>query len=224
MALLMSSLTMCAQKDVTRFLGIPVDGKKTAMIQKLKEKGFRTNPFEEDSLIGEFNGTEVVVYVVTNNNKVWRIAIFDKYDTDVTNIKIRFNSLCRQFMSNEKYISLEMSESAYIIPNDEDILYNMTVSNKRYEAAFLQKTFVDDFDKLIKQNYSLLSALYSKEELANPTKKQKNDILKIVKPSAAGDVIDENKMVWFYIEERLGGFRINMFYDNKYNKANGQDL
>lgn len=34
------SVAMYAQKDVTKFLGIPVDGTKSAMIQKLKAKGF----------------------------------------------------------------------------------------------------------------------------------------------------------------------------------------
>lgn len=34
------STALYAQKDVTKFLGIPVDGTKTAMIQKLKAKGF----------------------------------------------------------------------------------------------------------------------------------------------------------------------------------------
>ena len=33
-------MTSFAQNDVTKFLGIPVDGTKTAMIQQLKEKGY----------------------------------------------------------------------------------------------------------------------------------------------------------------------------------------
>ena len=36
--LLVFSLAMYAQKDVTKFLGIPVDGTKSEMIKKLKEK------------------------------------------------------------------------------------------------------------------------------------------------------------------------------------------
>ena len=31
---------MLAQKDITKFMGIPVDGFKKDMIQKLKAKGF----------------------------------------------------------------------------------------------------------------------------------------------------------------------------------------
>lgn len=61
---------MSAQNDVTTFLGIPVDGFKSEMKQKLVSKGFvpkkvGTNEFLE----GEFNGTDVHVYIATNNIK-----------------------------------------------------------------------------------------------------------------------------------------------------------
>lgn len=38
----------CAQSDVTTFLGIPVDGTKPEMIQKLRAKGYTAIPNEED--------------------------------------------------------------------------------------------------------------------------------------------------------------------------------
>jgi hypothetical protein len=53
--LLILPIALYAQKDVTQFLGIPVDGNKSEMIQKLKDKGFTINPHEEDVLAGEFN-------------------------------------------------------------------------------------------------------------------------------------------------------------------------
>ena len=37
---IMLSLTALAQSNVTQFLGIPIDGTKSAMIQKLKNKGY----------------------------------------------------------------------------------------------------------------------------------------------------------------------------------------
>lgn len=75
-----------AQDDVTKFLGIPVDGYKPEMIKKLEEKGFaydKTN----DLLEGEFNGENVYITVSTNNNKVWRILIIDKTTRGETAIK-----------------------------------------------------------------------------------------------------------------------------------------
>ena len=102
---LLCTATMQAQeeeKDVTKFLGIPVDGYKPAMIEKLKAKGFRSIP-NADLLEGEFNGTDVLLSIVTNNNKVWRIMLTDKnFTRNVTDIKIRFNQLCKQFENNPK--------------------------------------------------------------------------------------------------------------------------
>ena len=133
--LLLASATVYAQKEVTKFLGIPVDGYKSEMIQKLKAKGYKYNS-TTDCLEGEFNGKEVQISVVTNNNKVYRIAVFDKNYTSETDIKINFNKLCSQFERNEKYFSIKEDQT---ISEREDISYEMSVNNKRYEAAFYQK-------------------------------------------------------------------------------------
>ena len=92
--LLACSTVSYAQNEVTQFLGIPVDGSKSEMIQKLKAKGFQYNS-ELDRLEGEFNGHDSHIYVVTNNNKVYRIMVTDAIGSDESDIKIRFNTLCR---------------------------------------------------------------------------------------------------------------------------------
>ena len=112
---LFNSIILFAQKDVTQFLGIPVDGYKQEMITKLKAKGFVSSSFDRDILEGEFNGTDVNVHVVTNNNKVYRIMIADQIPIDETAIKIRFNKLCSQFENNPKYTSLDEDQT---IPYD----------------------------------------------------------------------------------------------------------
>lgn len=71
----MSFMSMYAQSDVTKFLGIPVDGFKPDMIRALKAKGFVSSITDKDILEGEFNGTQVNVYTATNNNKVYRIMV-----------------------------------------------------------------------------------------------------------------------------------------------------
>jgi len=50
-------------REVTRFLGIPVDGTKAEMISKLKDKGFNEAIGLDDVLEGEFNGKDVYVTV-----------------------------------------------------------------------------------------------------------------------------------------------------------------
>ena len=136
--LLFVSVTVYAQKEVTKFLGIPVDGYKSEMIQKLKAKGYKYNS-TADCLEGEFNGREVIIGVVTNNNKVYRIAVFDKDYSNETDIKIRFNTLCGQFENNSKYIGSPDQK----ISESDDISYEISVHSKRYEAVFYQKSSFD---------------------------------------------------------------------------------
>lgn len=140
--LLMLSVALYAQKEVTKFLGIPVDGSKSSMIQKLKNKGFVYDP-STDRLKGVFNGQRVNVYVVTNNNRVCRIMVCDKNTCDEGQIKIRYNTLCRQFANNQKYVPLDAEE----LLERENISYEMTVNKKEYQATYAQLPADDDLIK-----------------------------------------------------------------------------
>ena len=210
--LLISSLFIYAQQDVTKFLGIPVDGSKSKMIQKLKAKGYTSSPLDKDVLVGEFNGADVNIHVVTNNNKVYRIMICDVNNIDERAIQIRFNRLCEQFVNNSKYSSLPLEE--YMIPDDEDISYEITVHKKRYEAVFYQKTDETFMAKQIEAAFPQ----YTKEQLANPSEELRAEIVNFVTQYIS------KKAVWFMINERLGKYCITMYYDNEYNNANGEDL
>ena len=210
--LLISSDIIYAQQDVTKFLGIPVDGSKSEMIQKLKAKGYTSSPLDKDVLVGEFNGADVNIHVVTNNNKVYRIMICDVNNIDERAIQIRFNRLCEQFVNNSKYSSLPLEE--YMIPDDEDISYEITVHKKRYEAVFYQKTDETFMAKQIEAAFPQ----YTKEQLANPSEELRAEIVNFVTQYIS------KKAVWFMINERLGKYCITMYYDNEYNNANGEDL
>ena len=149
LAMIAISASVFAQKEVTKFMGIPVDGSPTEMIKKLKAKGFTTDEdFMQavelglidwdgpEVLTGRFNGEKVRVFLGVEKNKVWRIYLSDKDSRDETQIKIRFNTLVRQFENNDKYIPYFDEQT---IADDEDISYQMTVNKKQYEAVFLQK-------------------------------------------------------------------------------------
>lgn len=172
--LLMLSVALHAQKEVTKFLGIPVDGSKSSMIQKLKNKGFVYFP-SADYLEGEFNGQQVDVFIATNNNKVYRIMVCDKNTCDEGQIKIRYNTLCRQFANNQKYVPLDAEE----LSEREDISYEMTVHKKKYQAGYAQLPADDDLTK---------------------------------------------RLVWFTISKFNGEYYITMYYDNEFNRAQGEDL
>ena len=190
LAMIAISASVFAQKEVTKFLGIPVDGSPSEIIKKLKTKGFTTDEgFMRDvevglidwdgpeALTGRFNGERVRVYIGVETNKVWRIYLVDKDNRDETQIKIRFNTLVRQFEGNGKYVPYFNEQT---IADDENISHQMTVNKKQYQAGFVQK--------------------------------------------GEDGTVDEKRFVWFSIEQDSDGYYICMYYDNKYNEADGSDL
>lgn len=227
MMLLLVSVTSNAQKDVTKFLGIPVDGYKAEMKKKLTAKGFSYNA-QDDFFEGEFNGRDVNVFIVTNKNKVWRIMVCDKNTCEEGEIKIRFNNLCRQFAKNKKYLAANMEESDYTLSDSEDISYEMMVNKKRYEATYFQMPDPSTVDTLaiqsrVKEN---LLQKFTQEEIDNPSDKQREEMKSIATLEAASIAFEmmEKKLVWFMISEHYGDYYISMFYDNEYNHSDGEDL
>lgn len=218
--LMIFAVAICAkaQKDVTKFLGIPVDGTKYEMIQKLKAKGFRMRP-KDNVLTGVFNGMDVNVDIVTNGDKVCRIVVWDTTPVDERSIQIRFNNLCRQFDKNPKYVSLNNE----MIPDDEDISYQIAIKSKRYEAVFYQQPMELTDTTLIRERMmSLFLEKYTPKEIENPTDEIKENIEKITLDYLLD--LYSKKPVWFMISETFGKYFITMFYDNEYNRANGEDL
>ena len=221
--LFLMSMIAFGQQEVTKFLGIPVDGSKEEMVRKLKEKGFVEDPENEDILEGEFNGVKVNVVVVTNNGKVWRIMVCDAIMQSASDIRVRFNRLCEQFQNNEKYTRLLIMSPDYTIPKDEDIEYEMTINNKRYEAAYSQIPAHIDTIAMMKEIKPLLLQKYTEEELVNPTEEVQKDVLTNIYMYMFD--LWEKRVVWFTITRFFyNKYYISMYYDNKYNEANGEDL
>lgn len=216
--LLLGSMTVQAQQNVTQFLGIPIDGSKQRMLMKLEAKGFRRTSYGGDVLEGEFNGRKVNVHVVTNNDKVYRIMLSDVANVDERSIQIRFNTLCGQFANNPRYFSLQDQT----IPDDEDISYEMTVHKKRYEAVFYQKP---DSIAVREKFRAVLLEKYTEEQLENPTEEIQEEIQSELYKFSMMEFMDWSKRsVWFMISEHRGRYYISMYYDNEYNQANGEDL
>lgn len=255
-AALLTLTVLCnAQDRALKFLGIPVDGYKSEMIQKLRDKGYTySKNGGEDVLTGEFNGTDVNIYIVTNNNKVWRVYIADDDTRDEYQIKLRFNTLCEQFERNSRYTALSEDQE---IPMDEDISYEMSVNDKRYEAAFYQipddPNLMKDIEELsarfdnlnsedsldFEQQVEAMTGLFSALSAYDPGTFSKYDAEYFAHLSSATEEeqiakamtlmedimsILSNRMVWFTISEYYGGYYISMYYDNGYNKASGEDL
>ncbi len=172
---IMATFTVCAQQDVTTFLGIPVDGTKAEMRKKLIEKGYTPSKSDSNVLEGEFNGEDVYISIQTNNNKVWRIIVADKTPRNEAQIRNRYNNLLYQFKNNKRY-TVPLFGTANEISEDERITHEIIINKKNYEADFMQ-------------NYA-----YS-------------------------------NLVWFCIAQ-LGyeEYGIAIYYENRLNAANGEDL
>lgn len=230
MMLFAVSIVTYGQQEVTKFLGIPVDGSKSEMVRQLKEKGFKDNPLVADVLEGEFNGEKVNVYVVTNNNKVWRIMVSDAYSRSAKDIKIRFNTLCRQFHNNPRYISSLSPFAAlvstmpipYILPEEENIEYEIAVNNKNYEAVFYQLPVPINSLSKMEEVQSALLEKFTKEQLDNPTSDEQLNMTVTAIISISESL--PKRAVWFTINELSNEYFISIFYDNEYNRSNGEDL
>ena len=216
-----------AQKDVTTFLGIPVDGYKSEMKQKLIRKGFTLKDAgtKYERLEGEFNGTDVHVYILTQNNKVWRIVVHDAKTVSESQIKIRFNNLVGQFERNKRYVSLGDKQT---IDEDTDISYEMMIHNKTFTAEFYQKPDQEKIDTLgvALQVREKMLEKYSAEQLENMTDEIQEEI-KIQLVLAAYEKVTSlyKKHVWFRISKfDYDEYYISIYYDNEYNHADGEDL
>ena len=217
---LMSSV-MFGQQEVTKFLGIPVDGSKSKMIRQLKKKGFRRDFYTPNVLVGEFNGMDVNVHIATTKKKVSRIMICDANHIDEAYLKARFNILCAQFEKNNKYLSVASSSLDYIVSDNEDISYEMSVNDKRYEATYYQLPTGIDRNAAIEDLQSFLRTRYTEEELDDPQKQAE------IEETAFSYKWDKYAMriVWFIISEYSDKYYITMFYDNEYNRiSEGEDL
>lgn len=231
MTLLAMTSVIAMAQDVTQFMGIPVDGPLEEMLRKIRAKGFKPTEYNAEMLEGEFNGNDVNVGVVTNKGKVWRVGVLDKKGVSEGDIKIRFNKLIRQFSKNDKYIVID----AEPIAEDEDISFEMTVHNKRYQASFAQ---TPDFEQLASLDSAevlhtpIISFLLETARLADMSLGEllsmegKAPLELIAKQGRGGEFIDvlRQKSVWFTISEIYGEYSICLFYDNELNAAHGEDL
>lgn len=219
MIVAMISVISFAQNDVTKFLGIPVDGTVEEMKAKLIQKGFKEDNGGLGNLIGRFNGKDVNVFIVENKGKVYRIMVSDQRAVGETDIRIQFNNLYSQFLNNNKYLPVNQ-DTSYMIPSTEDISYEMTVNNKRYEADFYQSN--TDTTYIRRCIIETALAKYGKEQVMTLSKEQWDNLMPLVLEREMNDL--QKRIVWFMISGAFGRYYLTIFYDNCYNMANGEDL
>ena len=221
--LIMCSTVFGQSEGTLKFLGIPVDGSKSEMVAALKSKGFEYDS-ESDFLIGDFNGKKSQIGIVENHGKVYRVVVFDADTYDAGEIRIRFNNLIHQFENNDKYYYIVPND---IIPEDEDIHYEIIVHKKQYIAEFIYNPLYgnDELrDKVINE-----AVEESKENIKDEKDiefySDKDNYDKLISAIVSSKVIQmSNSSVWFKIFEHYGEYYIGLYYDNLLNAPNGEDL
>ena len=224
--LIMCSTVFGQSEGTLKFLGIPVDGSKSEMVAALKSKGFR---YDSNSgfLVGDFNGRESHIGIVENHGKVYRVVVFDANTYDAGEIRIRFNNLIHQFENNDKYFYIFPND---IIPEDEDIHYEILVHDKEYSATFHYNPLYgnDELrDKLINEATEEVEEInknlgYDKS-IESDSEKDYCD--RLISAIVSSKVIQmSNSSVWFKIFEHYGKYYIGLYYDNSLNEPNGEDL
>ena len=223
--LIMCSTVFGQSESTLKFLGIPVDGSKSEMVEVLKSKGFEYDS-ESDFLIGDFNGKKSEIGIVENHGKVYRVVVFDANTYDAGQIKIRFNNLIHQFEnSNGKYYYIDQNE---MIPEDEDISYEINVHDKQYSATFIYNPLYgnDELkDKLVNEVVEENKLLLEKKGITPEEFYSDKDNYIQVFSSIVDKIFQMSKgSVWFTIFEHYGKYYIGIYYDNLVNKPNGEDL
>lgn len=203
------------QKEVIDFLGIPIDGEKVEMVNKLKEKGFVS--YQGDKILeGKFKGSDVYLYIVTNDNgKVCSIVVRDKNFVGGDEVKERFNTLCNKFKYSSHYISF----MNFNIPKEENVSYEMLENKKQYSATFFQTLQKTDILKIESEIKSKIGEICAEKEEADTLEIEcRNFLIKYI----LGLLL--KKRVRFAIWESNGEYYITMYFDNVYNQASGEDL
>ena len=228
----MYSFVFGQSEGTLKFLGIPVDGSKSEMVEVLKSKGFEYDS-ESDFLIGDFNGKKSEIGIVENHGKVYRVVVFDANTYDAGEIRIRFNNLIHQFENNDKYFYIFPND---IIPEDEDIHYEILVHKKQYIAEFRYNPLYDNdelrdrlINEAVEESKLFLEEKKDEKNIDGITfgefYSDKDNYDKLISFHLGLKVIQmSNGSVWFKIFEHYGKYYIGLYYDNSLNAPNGEDL
>lgn len=227
--LVITTITVFAQStndNTLKFLGHPVDGSRSQMERHLRSKGFTYDSYSE-SYKGKFNGKQVDVYISTNNGNIDRVYVAFPTTRNVSSIINEYNILLGQFKNNDKYLELQENPE---IPEDENLSYEMSVNNKRYEVSFylkaekdtlaIQQEFLSQFTE---EEIEIIRTMdFNDLNITDPKKKEL--FRRVLLFTYESETKNLTGNVWFMIHENYGKYNIGLYYDNLNNRPNGEDL
>ncbi len=99
-------LTANAQKSITTFMGITVDGSVKEMRQQLLKNGFQEA--DKGIMKGQINGDGYFLFITADNEKVSQLALVEEKGTnDVRTIIDKYNRLIEEYRENKYYTEYE---------------------------------------------------------------------------------------------------------------------
>ena len=167
----------------------------------------------DEYLEGIFNGENVRVHIGTNHGIIDRIKVVFPYTEERLN-KVKYNTLISRFGRNPKYTELRENK---VIPEDEDISYEIALHDKVYDAIYYLLRSDVDASSWKEDFYREYNARY-KKPLSGLTQIEIEEVLFSL-PKRISDAIIG--IVWFTLPNDN---RIELYYDNLKNRPRGEDL
>ena len=99
----------------------------------------------------------------------------------------------------------------------------MTVHNKRYQASYYQITQLFDSVEIANSTKNFLAKEYGGIEKISDLSEDEQLLAYAKVIQHIADMYSDNS-VWFMITEYQGRYGIVLYYDNRKNQANGDDL
>lgn len=134
---LMLAISLQAQSNVTSFMGVPVNGSKTKVIQQLKSKGLVAGVGDID-MMGVVDGRICLVNILTHKSKAYRIMVIEKdATTDVNAIIKRYNNLIETYRNDSTMTEYEYNRA---VTSRDMPFYEDYIHSGVYYAEFFQKS------------------------------------------------------------------------------------
>lgn len=196
------------------FLGVPVDGTKSDIINALTSKGFAYD-MDEDGMFGEFMGESAFVHLSENKaGKVCRLMVyFHTKESAKENIEV-YNKLINRFNADsttywsfyEEELLAENANLDSLLNIGENIWADYLLSQQIDTAAYLKNVFATMLSK------------YTPEQIKNPTEEQRLETVAIMQTEVSKLHNGRVFIILFKDEDEGGKFCVCIYFYNQKNE------
>lgn len=159
-----------AQREVTEFMGIPVDGPIHEMKANLLKKGFvPAETLGNNIMTGEFNGRNVMLSIYGHKGQTYSVNVMI-HVSGVENAKVLANLFYMQLSQSCKYLSAKGIKDSFIA-DDEGGDRNIFLNAKAYYETFYQ-VFTDSDDLSMFKGFVIKELGVDRPELLLPRERE----------------------------------------------------